>query len=69
MGHLFPDGDIHVGDVAEKVDNAATGGGQLGFGIENGHQETESREREKDVSHKATIFCEREKGNQSRGKD
>lgn len=40
MGHLLPDGHIHVGYVAEEVDDSSTGWSQLGFRVDNGHQET-----------------------------
>lgn len=36
--HLFPDGHVHVGHVAEKVDDSSTGRGQLGFRVDNWHQ-------------------------------
>lgn len=35
MGHLFPNGHIHVGHIAEKVDNSSTGRSQLGLRVNN----------------------------------
>lgn len=39
VGHLFSDGHVHVGHVAEEVDDPTTGRGQLGLGVDHRHQE------------------------------
>ena len=41
VARLLPDGDEHVGEVGQEVDDAATGRGQLGLGEENADQEAQ----------------------------
>lgn len=40
VSHLLPNGHIHIGHIAEEIDDSSAGRSQLSFGVDYWHQET-----------------------------
>lgn len=40
VSHLLPNGHIHIGHIAEEIDDSSAGRSQLSLGVDYWHQET-----------------------------